>query len=174
MFKMNHNASITGFIAALAVGHIGDETFLIKKELAEKVLDNMVDEVFIKSSVEAGESGELAYGYDVLIYSSENFYLDNRELALDLIENTVMKVRHPNSHDSLLASVKSMFDEHIYPKVENQHIQKILDGYVLKASDCEGLEDAFSIVSYQVVSHCIMETCYAYNTYLASVGESVA
>ena len=60
-----------------------------------------------------------------------------------------------------------MYSKHMYPETIPAHVERILDGYVPTVINDHsvGLIDAYEAVSYQVVSHCIMEACYAFYVY---------
>ena len=156
---------IAEYRAALEAGTIDSEGAVIKPVLALKILDQISAESFLKAAQEVSESDELSYGYDLLKDGHETFYSNNREMTLALVKK-VIAVRHPKAKgESLAQSVSSMFDENAFPKVTSDHVKKILDGYIPKQDDDEGLTDAYHVVSYQITAHCIMETCYSFNQY---------
>ena len=154
--------------AAIQSGMITSKNSLIDPVLVEKVLSRMDGHVFLEAAVEANEDGELGRGYDLLMGSCQAFYTENREIALDLIKSVVMGVRHPTYKDeTLLTAVESMYSKHIYQETTAEHVQRILDGYIPSSDndDPVGLIEAYEAVSYQVVAHCIMETCFAFAEY---------
>lgn len=160
--------NLTEYKAALDAGMITSNNSLIDPVLVTKVLNRMDGHVFLEAAVEANEDGELGGGYDLLMGSCQAFYTENREIALDLIKSVVMGVRHPTYKDeTLLTAVESMYSKHIYQETTAEHVQRILDGYVpsIENDDPVGLIEAYEAVSYQVVSHCIMETCFAFAEY---------
>lgn len=152
--------------AALRAGMISSKKEIISSTLALKILEQISTVSLLEAAAEAAEAGELSYGYDLLEIGSEKFYSANREMALELVTKMI-EVRHPNSKDESLAeSIKNMFDDHVFPLVTIEHVKMIMDGYIPNESgDSEAISDAYHIVSYQVVSHCIMETLYSFNNY---------
>lgn len=165
--KTTHAPSaLNEYEAALKAAMLSSEHAIIKPILALKILAQMPLEKFLEAAAEVAESQELSYGYDLLDCGHEHFYTANREMVLELV-SSVMKARYPKClNEPLLVSIQNMFDDHVYPLVTTEHVKMIMDGYVPKQGvDSEGLLDAYHIVSYQVTSHCIMETCYSFNGY---------
>ena len=165
------DANLQNFIAVLNTkntvisrGYLKEYTIAVDSELLRAVIGSIDEAGFLEAASEAGENGELSYGYSVLNVSSEYFFESNKTQILKLIESMAK-----NYNESMSSFVISCVCDTAYPLVKSKHTDMIINSTKHFSSvdlTTEAMSDAYEIVTYQLCAHAIMTACAAFNHYV--------
>ena len=183
---------IQEFRKAAATGSIGGKPMVISPALIESVLNQMSENRFINAAHEAGQEGELSWGYDVYTDGSYKFYENNKTLLLDLVKSIAGK----NSDRAVSKFIYQCIDTDIFSATQEHSdaiisnsaeanskilegdsmvtVENLPTGHTKEEYDACCMRDAYESVTYQLGAHAVMQACKAFNDYQESLVETSA
>ena len=141
----------------------GEFMGLISKDLIYAVIRQIPNaNAFVGAAAEIAQSDGLAGGYDLFEDGYDDFFEKNQAKIMELAE----KLAKDSGDESIISWICSLVDPVAYPNVTNKHIVAAITQPKLKHIDNEddqAITDAYHAITYQLGSHCLIRTLYAYN-----------